>query len=362
MTRYTKLDKRKPQYVKESARSEASSSRSSSPEVPIVKEEKESASPEVDIEKPLSNDKGKKPSTRIVVESKKKPKSELSEPSRLLKRAKLLRLKSKKAKDLAKKNEFNRQIQEIERRVTVLNGERGLKGTKRKYDDTLSPSAAVANGVNPWKAMEAERRKVTEVRSTIRRDKREQERMSSQRCFACREMGHSAKTCPTMSAADHQSNKVDQVISKNNNNNGGIVCCYRCGSTEHSLAKCRKPEPQVGMDLPFASCFICGEKGHLASKCSQNQGRGIYPNGGCCKLCQSVDHLAKDCTLRTNSQGINTISNAAISLGGADPNMQAGADEDDFHSLSRKRREIEQQEKMTGNVKKRKSFQKVVSF
>lgn len=353
MTRYTKLDKRNAQYVKETARSEASSRQSSSPEVPIVEEKV--ASPEfVNITSQLSNN-GKEPSPEdAVVESRKKPKSELSEPSRLLKRAKLLRLKSKKAKDSSKKNELNRQIQEIERRVTVLNGERGLKGAKRKQEQTIN--RAVANGVNPWKAMEAERRKVTEGRSSIRRDKREQERMSAQRCFACREMGHSAKTCPTMSAATQHSNKFNKPSSQ------GVVCCYRCGSTEHSLAKCRKPEPQEGVDLPFASCFICGEKGHLASKCSQNQGRGIYPNGGCCKLCQSVDHLAKDCSLRTNAQGVNTISNAAISLGGGDPNFKSGADEDDFHSLSRKRREIEQQENTLGNGKRRKVSQKVVSF
>ena len=31
----------------------------------------------------------------------------------------------------------------------------------------------------------------------------------------------------------------------------------------------------------YATCFICGEQGHLSSQCSQNE-KGLYPKGGCC--------------------------------------------------------------------------------
>ena len=30
--------------------------------------------------------------------------------------------------------------------------------------------------------------------------------------------------------------------------------------------------------------------------------RGIYPRGGCCKICQSVRHLAKDCPEKGTSK------------------------------------------------------------
>jgi zinc finger CCHC domain-containing protein 9 len=50
--------------------------------------------------------------------------------------------------------------------------------------------------------------------------------------------------------------------------------------------------------LPFASCFVCSGRGHLASSCPQNGGKGVYPNGGSCKLCGETTHLAKDCALR----------------------------------------------------------------
>lgn len=128
--------------------------------------------------------------------------------------------------------------------------------------------------------------------------------------------------------------------------NEGKECCYRCGSTEHNLSKCRRPAPKVGPQLPFASCFVCQAKGHIASQCPQNAGKGIYPNGGCCKLCRSVEHLARDCDL--NRKSTADFSNAAVGMGvGAEPGpghkrkRPAGADEDDFHALSRARIEVD---------------------
>ena len=48
------------------------------------------------------------------------------------------------------------------------------------------------------------------------------------------------------------------------------------------------------MDLPFATCFICKEKGHLSSQCEQNE-NGVYIKGGCCKECGSKYHLHVNC-------------------------------------------------------------------
>lgn len=365
MTRYTKLERRRPEFVNDTQHAQDNYSRSLSPD------SEASTSAVKVIATPVDKDDEKQESVKEVPAKNNtgdSGKRELSEPAKLLKRAKLLRLKAKKAKDATRKQDLVKQVQEVERRVNTLNGERGKgkggaavrKDVKRSYSQNEDGSMTAGSAgvpVNPWKAMEAERRKVSDARSEIRREKREQERLASQRCFACRQMGHSAKDC---SASLNESSNGEKDGKQQAGAN--VVCCYRCGSTEHSLAKCKRSAPQVGPDLPFASCFICGEKGHLASKCKQNQGRGIYPNGGCCKLCKSVDHLAKDCDLRTNAAGVNTISNAALRMGERD--AKAGADEDDFHSLSRKRREIEEEEKekAASSKKRRMETKRIVSF
>merc|ERR1712058_217833 len=44
----------------------------------------------------------------------------------------------------------------------------------------------------------------------------------------------------------------------------------------------------------FAVCFICKQEGHLAKACPDNP-KGLYPNGGGCVFCGSVEHLKRDC-------------------------------------------------------------------
>lgn len=79
----------------------------------------------------------------------------------------------------------------------------------------------------------------------------------------------------------------------------------RCGSSNHTLSKCRKPRGKAN-SLPFASCFVCKGTGHLASTCPQNE-KGVYPNGGSCGLCNKVDHLARDCPLRSKSARMSYV-------------------------------------------------------
>jgi zinc finger CCHC domain-containing protein 9 len=55
------------------------------------------------------------------------------------------------------------------------------------------------------------------------------------------------------------------------------------------------------MELPFATCFICNTKGHLASQCQQNE-KGIYINGGSCRTCGSTKHRASDCLEKKQSE------------------------------------------------------------
>lgn len=73
-------------------------------------------------------------------------------PTQLWNRAKLLRLKAKKAKNDDKRKELENKMRELEKRAHFLNGQRGQSSPKkRSRDQTTKPPA----DANPWKAMEA---------------------------------------------------------------------------------------------------------------------------------------------------------------------------------------------------------------
>jgi zinc finger CCHC domain-containing protein 9 len=149
--------------------------------------------------------------------------------------------------------------------------------------------------------------------SEARRLKRIAERSANKTCFACREIGHSAKDCQSL-RPDEANESSDRAMKTKT-----VGICYRCaphsfplalivlrlmtrcGSRKHNLARCREPA-RPDNPLPFASCFVCTGRGHLASSCPKNEGKGVYPNGGSCKLCGETTHLAKNCTLRKIGQ------------------------------------------------------------
>mmetsp|Transcript_8136 Transcript_8136/g.10639 ORF Transcript_8136/g.10639 Transcript_8136/m.10639 type:complete len:195 (+) Transcript_8136:92-676(+) len=143
---------------------------------------------------------------------------------------------------------------------------------------------------NPKVKMTKEERRSKYTNLARERSQNQRRRLGERNlvCFHCRQRGHGVENCPQKEAA---------TISKK--------CCYKCGSTEHGLEAC--PKKGSNQSLPFATCFICQQQGHLSSQCSNNE-NGIYVNGGCCKVCGSKSHLSKGCTekqakIKSDSEG-----------------------------------------------------------
>jgi len=198
-------------------------------------------------------------------------------------------------------------------------------------------------------AIRAERRRIRDAQtrkeaSERQRLKRKDQRTSDTVCFACREMGHAARECTKALRPLEESGSASAgPRGKKSTGKSAVGICYRCGSRAHNLSACRESVDPLD-PLPFASCFVCSGKGHLASACPQNQSKGVYPNGGCCKLCGEITHLAKDCGLRKKDV---TTSGTVLGTG-----KDAGADEDDFHALKRHTAEVDKSEKLEHRVKR----------
>ena len=119
-----------------------------------------------------------------------------------------------------------------------------------------------------------------EMRETLKRERRKAENALANSkkdekkvCFKCREPGHRLNECP----------KLSEKIGK----------CFKCGSGEHTSKAC--VSKLKGADAyKFADCFVCGQKGHLAKACPDNP-KGLYPKGGGCRFCGSVEHLKSEC-------------------------------------------------------------------
>ncbi|KAM3937553.1 zinc finger CCHC domain-containing protein 9 [Leptodactylus fuscus] len=138
-------------------------------------------------------------------------------------------------------------------------------------------AAYVNEDVNGFRAMQEEQERKVQ-RSEGRRLKRQDNKKSKMVCFHCRKPGHGMADCSEALRCQEM----------------GTGICFRCGSTEHELNKCRaKVDPALG-EFPYAKCFICGEMGHLSRSCPDNP-KGLYALGGSCRICGSVEHFQRDC-------------------------------------------------------------------
>ncbi|KAM8792704.1 zinc finger CCHC domain-containing protein 9 [Eudromia elegans] len=169
--------------------------------------------------------------------------------------------------------------------------EKKRKKNRKKKDYENADVNGFAEFVRAAQGAEARQEAALALRKDARREGRRLRRREARRnamvCFHCREPGHGLADCPAVLESQDM----------------GTGICYRCGSTEHEITKCKaKVDPAIG-PFPYAKCFICGEMGHLSRSCPDNP-KGLYAEGGCCRLCGSVEHFRKDCPENQNSDHI----------------------------------------------------------
>lgn len=162
------------------------------------------------------------------------------------------------------------------------------------------------------------KRKITKIErrekyTAIAKERQMRNQQRDMTCFRCRQKGHTVQFCSQVNLDDPLDSEhlprtgASKLATNKKQSVKAIVnaCCYKCGSLEHSLAKCPKKIPgkseKEDTELPFATCYICQQKGHLASQCSRNE-HGIYVNGGQCKYCSSIYHRASDCPNNKKNQ------------------------------------------------------------
>lgn len=135
----------------------------------------------------------------------------------------------------------------------------------------------------------------SEVQRTMKLERRRAEkalaRMKREVCYNCRKGGHVLSDCPELKS------KIPGDTAD------GV--CFKCGSTEHRQFEC-KVQREESKEFRFATCFICREPGHIARQCPDNP-KGLYPNGGACKLCGDVTHLRKDCPTVMDKKEESTV-------------------------------------------------------
>ena len=226
-----------------------------------------------------------------------------------------------------------------------------------KHTKRLAVKGKTGRGPKPKMTKEERRKKYTDIARKRRQKQNGSRRPGSRKtfvCYNCRLPGHNAAECPSLNGGGQENQGVICTpVPKE-----GTVLCYKCGSTEHALHNCPKRHRGDRSDLPFATCFICSEKGHLASACPKNKS-GIYINGGSCRNCGSQQHLASDCPERKKKGKMDESKIKEDEQASIDGLLRV---EDDHSSrISETKRELKEQKKISSS-KKEKKKKRVVNF
>ncbi len=233
--------------------------------------------------------------------------------------------KNKKGRDFNKKQRPDRKDKAGQ---LVQRGEGLFQGFRVKEEDAARLKKLREDlGAKGLKGEELE----AELKKERRRAEKELARFNKTLCYNCRRPGHLLSECPQ---ARQESLKKDGRPSQQQ-------CCYKCGSSEHTSRDCASKR-KAGDAFAFATCFICGDRGHLAKACPDNP-RGLYPKGGGCRFCGSVEHLKSDCPRKIEK----------------DTRQEVRADRMHSHSL-----EVEEapDRKKRKNEQKQRKPKKVVNF
>ncbi|XP_033124207.1 zinc finger CCHC domain-containing protein 9-like [Anneissia japonica] len=193
----------------------------------------------------------------------------------------------------------------------------GFEKIKGRFDDDMKKPTLVESIKELDEKLKEEQKKLNEARKLgdeegkkdkrreVRRLKRKKAKTSKMVCFHCRETGHGVADCPQVTEEQDE----------------GVGMCFRCGSTEHDISRCKAKVNPLKGEVPFAKCFICEEMGHLAKSCPDNP-KGLYPLGGGCKTCGSVEHRWWNCS-SVKDKDLETAKPWTIST--IDPLMSADA-------------------------------------
>jgi len=186
--------------------------------------------------------------------------------------------KKKKNNRNSKRNQFNPKEEKKDRSGAIVEeGEAIFHGFRVRKEDEKRLQAL-------YKELKTKGLTKKELDMAIKKERRSAEktlaRSKKMVCFKCRQPGHMLADCPMASSED-----------KKTRPNTGI--CFKCGSLEHISKDCKSKKTREDA-YNFATCFICKQDGHLAKTCPDNP-RGLYPKGGGCVFCGSVEHLKRDC-------------------------------------------------------------------
>ncbi|KAF7338244.1 hypothetical protein MVEN_02049700 [Mycena venus] len=231
-------------------------------------------------------------------------------------------------------------------------------------EETTAESSGIAPAPKPTKKAKSKPKKSKAPYvspAEARRLKRIEERNAATTCFACRLKGHSARDCPS---AGEKSNAVVGICYRSAFLFNSLPHMYEHAYTDAAQQSTplhdAKSRPTQAIRFPSHPASFVRARDISRRHAPQNKAKGIYPNGGCCKLCGETAHLAKDCGLRKQGT-VNELESPCLLIVVLDSTKdsdvlgvgrEAGADEDDFHILKRRKTEVDRDEKQEVKIKR----------